>query len=104
MIWVGIDDPREQVAALAKNIEECLIQFGFSKENRKFNPHLTIGRVKSSLRSSFIEKIRETHFNAGNVAAAEIAVIKSELKPAGAVYTPLARIKFGESSLKEGRE
>lgn len=104
VLWVGIDSPGKHLAELAKKIESGLIQFGFSKENRKFNPHLTIGRVKSRLRNSFIEKVEEKFFFGGKIAAGEIAVIKSDLKPTGAIYTPLARIKLENISLKEGRK
>jgi 2'-5' RNA ligase len=104
VVWVGTDNPGQQLSTLAKNIEDCLIQFGFSKENRKFNPHLTIGRVKSPLGESFIETIKAKSFYGGRITAAEIAVIKSDLKPTGAVYTPLAILKLENTSLKEGRK
>lgn len=94
VLWVGIDSPGQQLAGLAKKIEAGLIQFGFSKENRKFNPHLTIGRVRSPLSNNFVDKIKEISFFGGKITAEEVAAIKSDLKPTGAVYTPLARIKF----------
>ncbi len=104
VLWAGIFNPGQQLAELTKKVEECLIQFGFSKENRKFNPHLTIGRVKSPLRISFIEKIKGKSFFGGKITVGEIVVIKSDLKPTGAVYTPLVKIKLENTSLKEGRK
>ena len=89
VLWIGIENPGSELEDIAKKIEDSLIQFGFSKENRKFKPHLTLGRVKSQLSADFINKFNKISFEGGVVLVREIKLIKSDLKPTGAVYTPI---------------
>lgn len=94
VLWVGVENETGEVIELAKKIEEALIHLGFSKENRKFTPHLTLGRVKAQLSGQFIQKYKQTTFDGGPVPVSEVVLIKSDLKPGGAVYTPLQRISL----------
>jgi 2'-5' RNA ligase len=94
VLWVGIENPPAQLISLAQNIEEELHRIGFPKEKRRFSPHLTIGRVKSILSGEFIEKIKNLKFEGGEVEVKEIVVMKSDLKPTGAIYTPLHKIEL----------
>ncbi len=94
VLWVGVNDNSDQLQHLVENIEAALIPLGFSKENRKFTPHLTLGRVKSSLSKSFIRKLEQIDFAGGEVTVDEIVLFRSDLKPTGAVYTPLSRFRL----------
>lgn len=95
VLWVGVDEPSGRLVALVEDIENRLHGLGFEKEKRKFSGHLTIGRVKSSLSKSFLQTLERTDLEGGEVAADEIVLMKSELHPRGAIYTPLRRIALG---------
>ena len=45
VIWLGIDEGREQMAALKNELDHRLLSVGFESETRSFRAHLTIGRV-----------------------------------------------------------
>jgi RNA 2',3'-cyclic 3'-phosphodiesterase len=46
-IWLGIDQGQGELLELHAAIEEALKkEMGFGKENRKFHPHLTLGRLR----------------------------------------------------------
>src|SRR5262245_24360032 len=46
-IWMGIDQGQAELAELHEAIEEALKkEMGFGKENRRFHPHLTLGRLR----------------------------------------------------------
>ncbi len=47
VFWVGITQGVEQVTELATQLNTQISELGFPKEERKFNPHLTLGRVRS---------------------------------------------------------
>ena len=47
-LWVGVSEGIEESISLADRIDDELEKLGFSREARKFTPHLTIGRVKSA--------------------------------------------------------
>ncbi len=90
VIWTGIENP-EKLEILCRNIAGGLTDAGFTLENRPFNAHITLGRVKiikniSSV-TSLIEKYRNTHFQ--DVHVSEVSLFESILKPAGPVYKPV---------------
>ena len=45
-LWVGIDDP-EPLKHLHEKIDQRLLTVGFSTEERKFTPHVTLARFRN---------------------------------------------------------
>jgi 2'-5' RNA ligase len=43
-LWLGVEEGRESLAALAAVLDEALGRAGFPREDRPFRPHLTLGR------------------------------------------------------------
>jgi 2'-5' RNA ligase len=95
VIWIGVEEPTGQLGEIHKVIEQELEKLGYERENRKFSPHLTLGRVKSNDGIEKISnKLSNMEINFGEFTAVEIIIMKSELKPSGAVYTSLFKIKL----------
>ncbi len=94
VLWAGVNGGEIELRDLVRNLENELNDVGFPKEKRKFNPHLTIGRVKSPLSPHFMAWIKQLEFNAGTLPGKEIVFMRSELKPTGAVYTPLCKVRL----------
>lgn len=97
VVWIGVEDPDGQLAALQQAVERALNPLGYPPEGRPFKPHLTLGRVNRSVSDADLRKVGErvsglrvAHL--GQVQVAEIVLMRSDLSPAGARYTPLARI------------
>jgi 2'-5' RNA ligase len=67
-----------------------------SREKRRFFPHLTLGRVKSSHNiTPVLEELsgnKDTEF--GCMEVEEITFFKSTLKPTGAEYSALEKIQL----------
>ncbi len=104
VLWVGANARGDELLQLSKKIDDALIKFGFSKESRKFVPHLTVGRVKASLPRNFIDSFLAAPFETRLVKVREIVLMRSDLRPAGAVYTPVRHIalsKFQQEGLHE---
>jgi 2'-5' RNA ligase len=97
VLWVGINDKTGALQKLAKAIDERLHQFGFAKEKRLFAPHLTIGRAKDPRIPEIIRALKENPFAATPAPFDEIIFMKSELHPAGSIYTPLRKLSLGKS-------
>ena len=92
VVWVGIEDGREQLTALAGAVETRLAEAGFSKEDKPFKSHITIGRV-SEIRPVGDLAERMASVNADNIGSQRvdsIVVMKSVLRPDGPVYTALS--------------
>jgi len=97
VIWLGLVDSRKILIPFQKELEDQFEKIGFQRENRPFQPHLTLGRTTSSRgRDELvgrIEKYREEEF--GEVQVEGITLFKSELRPSGPIYTVLRKLEFG---------
>ena len=91
-LWAGVSDGAEAVAKLFKKLDRALRPLGFEKE-RRFVPHLTIGRVKSPEGAEALvpalQRQADTLF--GAYTAAEMVLFRSTLTPQGAIYDSVAR-------------
>ncbi|MBE0460029.1 MAG: RNA 2',3'-cyclic phosphodiesterase [Candidatus Aminicenantes bacterium] len=91
VLWVGIEES-QQLSNLHLHIEnELERRIHFPKENRRFHPHLTLGRVKSNFRLNSILTELNKHKNRifGEMQVETITFFKSTLKPTGAEYEAL---------------
>ena len=99
VLWLGMTGDVQRLMILQQVIEAGLEPHGFKREKRKFRPHLTLGRAKSS-RGMILglseAVITENHYNTGDFTAQGLTLFQSELRPGGAVYTNLAYFQFGE--------
>lgn len=93
VIWIGTGSGEEELSHLAQRIEEEMEKIGFPKEKRKFSAHFTIGRVKSPKNiEKLMEKVQSSDFQTEKIEVNEVVVMKSQLHPAGAIYTPLKKV------------
>jgi 2'-5' RNA ligase len=97
VIWMGLVDGKEALIAFQKELEKELEEIGFQPEERPFQPHLTLGRVKSSRGrdelAGRMEKYREEVF--GEFQVESLILFRSDLKPSGPIYTPLREVRLG---------
>jgi len=100
VVWVGVEDSGGQLLALQQAVERALNPLGYPPEGRPFRPHLTLGRTNRNAPGADLRKVGEavSGLRIGHVAqvrVAEVVLMRSDLSPAGARYTPLARIPLG---------
>jgi len=100
VVWIGVAGEVEKLGQLQKALEASLTHLGFPPEARGFTPHLTLGRVTESLQSGDRQALTEalTRLPMGpfpSWTATSLSLIRSELRPSGAVYTRLAEIPLG---------
>jgi 2'-5' RNA ligase len=93
VIWTGIDDS-DILNKMKGDIEQAMALLGFQKEDKAFNPHLTLGRVRSSKGVMNIVNELDNYktMEFGILHIDHIKLMKSDLKPKGAVYTCLHAI------------
>jgi 2'-5' RNA ligase len=96
VLWAGIAD-HETLALIQQDIDAGMSSLGFESENRKFTPHLTIGRFRSSRgKTALLEKMDAyKELNLGLIEVNHISLMRSDLSPAGARYTRIAEISLG---------
>ncbi|KKL18460.1 hypothetical protein LCGC14_2475310, partial [marine sediment metagenome] len=92
MVWCGIDEPTGRLAEMAELAELAYAEIGFKPEIRQFQPHLTLGRVKSGRNVPQLRQAVAAFADSGFGAqrAEEFIVFGSELGRGGPTYTPLA--------------
>ncbi|MGQ9646471.1 MAG: RNA 2',3'-cyclic phosphodiesterase [Thermodesulfobacteriota bacterium] len=97
VIWMGLQEGKQDLVALQRQIDGELMKIGFEPEGRDFHPHLTLGRVRSNRGIDELigrmERYREEGF--GDFGVERITLFKSDLKPSGPIYTRLRELKFG---------
>jgi RNA 2',3'-cyclic 3'-phosphodiesterase len=93
VIWIGLE-AQSGAATLQHCVEGVASRLGYPPEERPFSPHLTIGRVGQTGSAAELKSIR-TALEAcqvgalGTVKVETVHIFKSDLQPAGSVYTPL---------------
>ena len=105
VLWVGPLELWEKgqdaarVASLHRAVEDCCSSLNLAPDTRPLSPHLTLARIKEGgrdfgqilARSGLLGK----PVLAGLMVVDAIALMKSELKPTGSVYTRLWEAKIG---------
>lgn len=86
VVWLGVKEGYQQMLALAESVENAVVSLGFEKG--KFEPHLTLGRVRSGRnRNELLLAIRKNeNADIGSFKIKEIKIIESKLSPKGPVY------------------
>lgn len=93
VIWVGVQAP-SRLFQLQRGIDSATQRLGYAAEEREFTPHLTVGRVRSQVSPDEIAQIRSVlqRFSLnlkGNFVVTAVHLMKSDLRPQGALYTRL---------------
>jgi 2'-5' RNA ligase len=92
VVWIGMDKGKDETIDLQSKVEKQLGTIGYKPEDRKFHPHLTIGRVKGVIKDA--AKIFETNYSSRNFPVNSIVLFKSTLRPEGPVYEKLQEFHF----------
>jgi 2'-5' RNA ligase len=99
VLWVGIKGEVDKLIGWQQRIDEGLVPLGFAKEARPFTPHLTLARLRENCspgdRLHFGEMFAKAHVEVDyNFTVNSLNLMRSQLFPAGAVYSRLAEVKL----------
>jgi RNA 2',3'-cyclic 3'-phosphodiesterase len=95
VLWLGVKDKSQNLAKVQTRIETETALLGFEREQRHFNPHLTLARLKEPEKSRALADLhKQTDFDAVSFEVSQIVIFNSELRPTGSVYTPLYNKKW----------
>lgn len=100
VVWAGVKDDSQTLVTMAQRLDDVIAPLGFEREKRPFNPHLTLGRVKSNAgKAEMVDSIRQKMDASGPRFISDHAVLfQSILKPSGAEYRSLCRFDFAAGS------
>lgn len=98
VVWVGSSQEPRELAELAARLEEALEPLGFSPEGHAFVAHITLGRVKERPPNANVAELARAlrDYPAFDLEArvTGLTLMRSDLTPQGAVYTPVFRLPF----------
>lgn len=91
-IWLGVGRGADDMIALHDAVDRALGGIGYRHEQRRFRPHLTVGRVRGGRDLDALGQLLAQHADfAGGVSSIdEVVVMSSDLTPDGPDYEPLA--------------
>ena len=101
VIWAGAEETGKAgllegsvLRGLSAAVEEACRHLGFGAADHPFSPHLTIARVRSPKGLEWLTGVLERHAKDefGTERIGSFRLVKSDLRPQGPVYTPLAEI------------
>lgn len=95
--WCGIDAPG--LAELAADTDAAAAALGIASEKRDYSPHLTLARIKErlDLRPLHQRVAEEAPCEFGKFQTGSFFLYRSQLRPAGSVYTKLAEFPLTHS-------
>lgn len=101
VVWVGIH-ASAALEALQHGIEAETRRLGYAPEERDFSPHLTLGRVAHNASPEQVHALSDTLAGIqvgelGTVRVEKVTVFRSDLRPGGAIYSPLFSCSLADS-------
>lgn len=95
VLWIGAMPYDKTLIVMVDVVKDHLRSLGYELDNRKFQPHITLGRVKSiSRKSVFIHDFLSSEVRDMSFPVAEIKWFESELTSTGAIYKELKTFKL----------
>jgi len=92
ILWTGVQDS-DKLMSLNVTLQNGLKQLGIRLEDRPYNPHLTLGRIKHlkdiNILKSLVEKFHNSEIQV--VPVNEIILYESILLQSGPVYNPIEK-------------
>jgi len=101
VVWVGVKGETERLQKLQERLEQAMREVGFPREARSFSPHITLGRMRSRQGAPGLMDLvgRLGEYELGSMKAESIELMRSQLHPAGAIYTVLERFPLSSPSI-----
>jgi RNA 2',3'-cyclic 3'-phosphodiesterase len=99
VVIVQVQKGSEEMKRIFEEVEEGLTGFDFERELREFTPHITLGRMRTpaAFPEGDLPPLERMEFPVDG-----LVLFKSTLTPAGAIYSPIWKIKL-EGDNDEGR-
>jgi 2'-5' RNA ligase len=92
-IWAGVTQGSREAIAMQANLERLFAKQGYPREDRRYTPHLTLGRSRHGRPNpdlaGLIQQLAD--WQAGPTSVSEILVMASQLTPNGPIYSIMGR-------------
>jgi RNA 2',3'-cyclic 3'-phosphodiesterase len=103
VVWAGLTGGRDQLVAIEPMVSDRLARAGVAREQRPYNPHLTLARVRDAAglpSAPLLGSLRDSSLGTTSVDA--ITLFESRLSPKGPTYVALARTPLQGTERRTG--
>jgi 2'-5' RNA ligase len=105
VVFVCAVDQPPVAAELARRLNEQMAEVGAERDDRPYQNHITLGRVRPSRASGSSDEPRHLAQltqrlesllgkSFGSMQATELTLMESKLTPAGPIYSPVERVRL----------
>lgn len=96
VIWLGVQ-PSKNLSDLQSQLEDELFKANFAKDDKRFSPHLTIGRVKNGLLPVEVDYLRRVEIKEEGtpqilLPVNSVILFISDLLRSGPVYSKILEV------------
>jgi 2'-5' RNA ligase len=99
VVHVDVAESTGTLVSLQRAVDAALEdELGLAREKRRYVPHVTLGRVKDRRAGPRMDDLASAldRQDFGTVPVDSMVLMKSDLRPDGAVYTPLHVFQLGD--------
>jgi len=97
VLWLGMSEGGEALAALALALEAALRARGFGRADKPFAPHLTLGRVRGG-DADWRAALARTAAGPASFRVERLWLVQSTLSPQGSHYEKLEGVSLAHGS------
>ena len=96
VIWAGVKGQMDHLEKVQITLEKYLDRAGIKAPINQFSPHFTLGRFKDRMDSRALANTIQNFqkYESDPFRVKRMVFFKSDLKPSGAVHTPLFEVEF----------
>lgn len=96
VLWAGLSAPKA-LYELQKAVELACIGAGFGEQDKPFNPHITLARLKTETPLQGVELFLKNHagYETEAFRISEFVLVESQLHPQGARYSDMRKFGLG---------
>ncbi|MFN8587923.1 MAG: RNA 2',3'-cyclic phosphodiesterase [Candidatus Eisenbacteria bacterium] len=92
VLWAGLTSGEAELRKLSKALESALGKHGFAPSDHDFEPHLTLGRVRTP--ADWSERLAKTPAPTARFRVDKLLLVQSVLAPGGSKYDVVAEAKL----------
>lgn len=100
VLWAGLDNSADRLIPIVKELQTRLVRLGLSPDEKRFNPHLTLGRIRQSAAPKemveLFQEFEQFRLEPIQITFDRLELIQSTLTPQGPVYKTLGAGRLAE--------
>jgi 2'-5' RNA ligase len=95
IVWLGVGDGSEELAALQDAVETEFVNRGFDPEDHEFTPHVTLARMEHAGGKQLVQNVAEgEHPEVGTARVDAVHLTESKLTDDGPTYETVRTVRL----------